>query len=206
MIPDPLPSDDLQIDLPQPAVLRASQAGWLRGRLLECGCGGGANAVLCTRTAREVWGVDLDAAALERARHLAAQAWAHRLPDDAARFPARFLQLDVRDLESYRTTFDTVLDCGLLHRLHGEDRRRYLAGVAHILPDWGTFVLVCAGPQGIAPDGREHFTLDGMKELFLHGPWRIHKIVASTYIDREGEIPAWLVRAIRTAGDQLQSD
>ena len=58
---------------PQPALLALAEAGAIRGRVLDVGCGTGEHALLAASLGLEATGIDLVAAAIDRAREKAAQ-------------------------------------------------------------------------------------------------------------------------------------
>ena len=107
-----------EIGRPQPALLALAEAGAIRGRVLDVGCGTGEHALLAASLGLEATGIDLAAAAIERAKEKAAQ----------RRLEARFVVGSVLDLSGLGGRFDTVLDSGLFHVLEEVDRRRSWTG------------------------------------------------------------------------------
>src|SRR5436309_4815835 len=93
------------IGRPQPAFLALAEAGAIQGRVLDVGCGTGEHVLMAAGLGLDATGVDLAAAAL-------------RAAEDKARdrgSTARFLVHDARRLADLGESFDTVLDCGLVH-------------------------------------------------------------------------------------------
>jgi 2-polyprenyl-3-methyl-5-hydroxy-6-metoxy-1,4-benzoquinol methylase len=90
------------IGRPQPAFLALADAGAIRGRVLDVGCGTGEHVLMCAGLGLDATGVDLASAALHAAKEKAR---------DRGR-TARFLLQDARHLADLGESFDTVLDCG----------------------------------------------------------------------------------------------
>src|ERR1700733_3077168 len=58
---------------PQPAVITLERDGWVRGRVLDPGCGTGDNTILLTQLGYDVLGVDFAPNAVAQARANAAE-------------------------------------------------------------------------------------------------------------------------------------
>src|SRR5215472_16244368 len=80
------------IDEPQPAVVALADQGWIRGAVLDIGCGTGEHAIHFARLGYSVQGIDFSVVGIERARRNAAKqqvlasfevADALSLPDEA---------------------------------------------------------------------------------------------------------------------------
>jgi SAM-dependent methyltransferase len=186
---------------PQPALVDLEHEGWIRGRVLDAGCGTGEHTILLTRLGYDVVGIDLSGPALEEARATAA----------ARGVPARFEVADALHLlEEER--FDTILDSALFHIFGDEDRVRYVrslcgacrrGGVVHVL------ALSDAGP-GLGPQIsdrliREAFVAEHGWTLESLEPSRYRVMVGADHAERLGlepnapaNMPAWLARARRT--------
>lgn len=97
---------------PQPAFVTLEQTGWIRGRVLDLGCGAGEHTIALTRLAYDVIGIDLSPRAVDYARNNAAQ---KGVPT------ARFEQGDAVQLglDPERAAavgvFDTIIDSALFH-------------------------------------------------------------------------------------------
>ena len=125
------------IGRPQAALVEADQRGWVRGAVLDAGCGTGEHALYFAAAGHDVVGVDVVPAAIERA---AAKAAARDLPH-----PPRFVAVDIlRQPETLADGgFGTVIDMGFFHTLSDDERdvwRRVLAGA---LQTGGRYVMVC---------------------------------------------------------------
>lgn len=157
-----------EIDRPQPAFVALSDAGEIRGTVLDVGCGTGENALLFAARGHDVLGVDTAGAAVERAREKARERG----------LDAEFRVHDAYDLASLDRQFDTVVDSGLFHVLVRDDPRRYAASLRSAIRQGGRlFVLGFddreegRGPATSRADIREAFT-DG---------WRVDAIEESVY-------------------------
>jgi SAM-dependent methyltransferase len=127
-------------------VLLRSLAGWLRGaeraRVADMGCGTGHTLVAIARRfpAVEFVGVDVVAAALERAR-------AHAAAVGAAN--VAFITGDVAGVLPDVGVFDAVLCLGVLH--HVAEPTRALANLVSLTAPGGRVVLWLYGRHGRAP-------------------------------------------------------
>src|ERR1700742_3161705 len=83
------------IDQPQPAVIALERDGWIRGSVLDVGCGAGEHTIALTARGHDVLGVDFSPAAVDVARANAA----------GRNVPARFEVADALDLGD-RALFD----------------------------------------------------------------------------------------------------
>ena len=104
------------------------------GRVLDLGCGSGANAVFLARHGFEVVGVDFAPAALAKARSAAA----------AAEVDLELVEADLTDLSaSSLGTFDLLVDYGTLDDLPPDGRDRYVANVLPLAAPKSQFLLWC---------------------------------------------------------------
>lgn len=196
---------------PQPVVERLVADGVFgeHQTVLDVGCGSGRHAVLVARTGASVVGIDVAAAAVERA-------WAYadvasELPPGAGprrRTPRRlavsFATGDALDLgtlgPAIGAPFDAALDVGLFHVLQPDDQARYAEALAAVIrPGGRAFVVAWSdrNPFGIGP-GR--ITRRALRTAFAtrHG-WRVDEIEATSLATNlaMGEAHAWLARLTR---------
>jgi SAM-dependent methyltransferase len=118
---------------PQPAVIRAAEAGLFGASVLDVGCGTGQDARMLAARGHVVTGIDFSPRGIERARH-------------GEPTSATFAVADVRDLAAAgfgpgAGTVDTVLDVGCFHALSPGDRSRYLSSVVGALAAGGRLLL-----------------------------------------------------------------
>ena len=177
-----------EIGRPQPAFLELAQAGAIRGRVLDVGCGTGEHALLAAALELDVTGVDRDPSALESARDKARARGlaAHFIIGDATRLA-----------DAVQGPFDTVLDCELFHALTGADRSAYLDALAEVLPPGGRYFML--GYSDAQPDVPHQLSRADILAAFGAG-WQIDAIEATildTAVHPDG-VRGWLVAAIRT--------
>jgi cyclopropane fatty-acyl-phospholipid synthase-like methyltransferase len=156
--------------------------------VLDVGCGTGEHTLMCAALGLDATGIDLAANALETARRKARDRG----------LSARFLHLDVRDLDELDETFDTVLDCGLFHVFDPDARPAYIAGLAAATAPGARYFMLCFSDQQPGEWGPHRVTRSEINTAFADG-WRIDAIEPSRIevtIDADG-IRAWLVTAIR---------
>src|SRR2546430_4140141 len=89
------------IGRPQPAFVELANAGVLRGRVLDVGCGTGEHALMAAGLGLNAVGIDMAPAAI---------AIAERKARDRG-LTARFMVANALELWSLNEQFDTVLDC-----------------------------------------------------------------------------------------------
>ncbi|MFJ2833113.1 class I SAM-dependent methyltransferase [Streptomyces sp. NPDC087263] len=189
------------IGRPQPAFLALANAGAIRGRVLDVGCGTGEHVLMSTGLGLDATGIDLAFRALETAEGKARERG----------LTARFLLRDARqlaelaELAELGESFDTVLDCGLFHLFNDDDRAAYADGLrSAVLPGARYFMLCFSDQQSSdqqSSDGWERVhrvTQDEIEATFTDG-WRIDSIESSTIditTDPDG-IRAWIVALAR---------
>jgi len=187
------------IGQPQPAIVTLERQGWVRGKVLDVGCGTGEHTIHLAALGYDVYGVDLSSQAIEQAR---ANAAAHNV---AAHFAVADA-LALRDDETY----NTVIDSALFHIFDASDRGRYVRSL-HRACHPGAYVHILAladtGP-GFGPQVSDV----AIRDAFGHG-WLMDDLRAAQYRGvivrdehavalnrRLGELvdlPAWLARVRR---------
>jgi cyclopropane fatty-acyl-phospholipid synthase-like methyltransferase len=180
------------IGRPQPAFLALAEAGSLRGRVLDAGCGTGEHTLMAAGLGLDATGIDLAGNALETARGKARERGlnARFLRHDALRLP---------ELGQAGERFDTVLDCGLLHTFGEAQRSSYLDGLPSVLPPGGRYFTLCFSDRQPGEFGRPHkFTRAELAKAFAEG-WRLDSLEAAVIavnFDPAG-VHAWLLQATR---------
>lgn len=166
-----------------------ADAGAIRGRVLDVGCGTGEQHVLmCAGLGLDATGVDVAPAALHAAERKARDRG----------LTARFLLRDARKLADLGESFDTVLDCGLFHILGDKDRTVYVNSVQSVLVPGGRYFMLCFSDQQPGDQGPRRVTRDEITTAFAQG-WRVDSIEPGTLdspTDPDG-IRAWLVALTR---------
>jgi SAM-dependent methyltransferase len=175
---------------PQPAIVALERDGWIRGTVLDTGCGTGEHTIHLTRLGYDVRGIDTSEIAIEQARVNAAE---HKVA-------ARFEVADALHLGN-ESTYDTVVDSALFHVFDPAARARYVRSLHRACrPDALVHVLALsdAGP-GFGPQLSDTV----IREAFGDG-WVLEELRPSHYrgvVGSEGEpgdLPAWLARVRRT--------
>ena len=180
------------IGRPQRAFVELADRGLLSGRLLDAGCGTGEHTLLAAARGAQATGVDISPRAVAKARGKAAERGV----------PAYFEVADVLSLEQLGLTFDTIIDSGVFHVFSDEDRARYVASLAAVLPSGGRCYLMCFSDRQPGEYGPRRVTQDELRAAFADG-WTVDGIAADTFTVNPGALPvttvqAWLATLHRT--------
>jgi SAM-dependent methyltransferase len=108
---------------PQPAVVDLERNGWIKGAVLDVGCGMGEHTIHLAKLGYDVLGIDFSPPAVEQARRNAVR----------QRVPARFHVVDALHLGD-RPRFDTVIDSALFHVFDPSERDAYTASLHAVCP------------------------------------------------------------------------
>jgi SAM-dependent methyltransferase len=171
-----------EIGRPQPALAELAEAGALRGRVLDAGCGTGEHALLAASLGLAATGIDASPAAIEIARRKARQRG----------LPVSFEVRDALDLGALGAQFDTVIDSALFHVFGEEDRIRYEAGLRQVIPPGGQYLMLCFSDARSPGFGPRRVSRGEIEGLFAGG-WRVDAIDPATIavtFDSAG-VPAW---------------
>jgi 2-polyprenyl-3-methyl-5-hydroxy-6-metoxy-1,4-benzoquinol methylase len=178
------------IGRPQAAFQRLADDGRWRGTVLDAGCGSGEHALRAAGLGLPVLGVDVAETAIAMAREKAT----------GRGLDAEFELADALHLERLDRTFDTVLDCGLLHTFDGEERRAYVASLAAVTEPGATLFVLCFRPGTPETEGPHPVTEPEIRAaLAPEAGWRLieleESIIEVTFAP--GQFPAWLLTATR---------
>jgi cyclopropane fatty-acyl-phospholipid synthase-like methyltransferase len=177
------------IGRPQPTFLKLAQAGVLRGRVADVGCGTGEHALMAADLGLEATGIDLARAAIAIAEGKARKRGV----------TARFLIWNALQLDALNEQFDTVLDCGLFHVFEDDDRPRFVDSLRRAVPSGGRYYMLCFSDRQPGDWGPRRITQDEIRANFDRR-WRIDSIEATKInvtTDPDGA-HAWLASITRT--------
>lgn len=197
---------------PQPQVLALEREGWIRGRVLDPGCGAGEHTIALTSLGYDVLGVDLSPSAVAHARANAAN---KGVP--AARFELADMVAIGGDpgLAAELGVFDTILDSALFHvfREDSQARAAYVRALHTLCAPGGRVLLLALsdaepgfGPRISASMIRESFSeeweLEDLQPARYRG--RITAVLSPEALegvraDADGnvETAAWVARIAR---------
>jgi cyclopropane fatty-acyl-phospholipid synthase-like methyltransferase len=170
------------IGRPQPALAELAEAGVLRGRVLDAGCGTGEHALMAARLGLSATGIDGAPAAIAMAQRKAGERG----------LPARFLVWSALDLRSLGEQFDTVIDSGLFHVFDDEDRRRYVENLQAAIVRGGRYFVLCFSERQPGQVGPRRVTEAEIRASFSEG-WSVDEVLPATFdltIDPRGA-QAW---------------
>ena len=150
------------MDKPQPEVVAIATRGGFQGRILDVGCGSGANALYLAGRGHAVVGIDFVDEVVERARSAAAAEHA-----EGATFLAYDVFGDIADLG----TFDTVLDSATLHGFSDAERRRYGERIEALTVAGSTVHVIGISDGELRPGGPRRLSRAAIDDTFPAGRW-----------------------------------
>jgi SAM-dependent methyltransferase len=153
------------IGRPQPAFLELADAGLIRGRVLDVGCGTGEHALMAATRGLEATGLDAAPTAIAIAERKARERGVH----------ARFLVHNALDLASLGEHFDTVLDCGLFHVFDDADRTPFVENLRMVISTGGRYFMLCFSDRQPGDWGPRRVTQEEIRANFSDG-WQVDAI------------------------------
>ena len=176
------------IGRPQPVFQALADAGELRGRVLDAGCGTGEHTLMAARLGLDATGIDFAPAAIALAQGKARERG----------IQARFLVHDALQLASLDGPFDTVLDSGLFHVFNDADRRAYAESLKSAVAPGGRYFMACFSDRQPGDWGPRRVTEGEIRASFSDG-WRIDSIEPAQFdtLKDQPEVQAWLARITR---------
>ena len=129
------------IGKPQPPFIAV--ADQIVSPVLDAGCGTGGTSLFFAARGAEVTGVDFVEDAIRSARAKA----------DERGLNVEFLVKDAMTLDEWDRRFASVIDSGLFHIYAGDERRRYVQGLAHVLEPGGRLFLYSFNDDASWPGG-----------------------------------------------------
>jgi SAM-dependent methyltransferase len=177
------------IGAPQPAFVALVEAGVLRGRVLDAGCGTGEHALLADSLGFDATGIDFSPRAIELAREKAA----------ARGLGAAFVVGDALDLSVLPGQFDTVFDCGLFHVFNDEQRVRYVESLRAATAPAGHVLVLCFSDRVPGAFGPRRITEAELRSSFAGG-WTVVSLtrVLMTTTFAPAGLDAWRAVFART--------
>ena len=149
------------IGKPQPPFVAV--ADQIVSPVLDVGCGTGGTAVFFAARGAEVTGVDFVEDAIRRARVRAEERGVE----------VEFLVQDAMTLRNWNRRFASVIDSGLFHIYAGDERRRYVQGLAHVLKPGGRLFLFSFNDDPSWPGGG--VSRHDLYDAFAEG-WQIESL------------------------------
>jgi SAM-dependent methyltransferase len=177
------------IGRPQAVFLRLAEAGAIRGRVLDAGCGTGEHVLMVAERGLHATGVDAAPSAIAAAQRKAADRG----------LAARFLVWDALRLADLGEQFDTVLDSGLFHVFDDERRAGYVEALAAVVRLGGRYLMCCFSDRQPGEWGPRRVRQDEIRAAFGAG-WDVESIEAAEF-DTNLNPPfaqAWLATITRT--------
>jgi SAM-dependent methyltransferase len=188
------------IDQPQPAIVELERDGWIRGSVLDIGCGAGEHTIHLAARGHTVLGVDFSPVAVDVARANAA----------ARGVPADFEVADALNLGD-RPAFDTIVDSALFHIFGPAERARYVRGLHDVCRPGGRVFVLALAESATEPSLGPRIADTVIRNAFADG-WTLEELRPSRYrvlVDADNaarsglpagqlaDLPAWLARIHR---------
>jgi SAM-dependent methyltransferase len=176
------------IGRPQPAFEELADAGLLKGRVLDVGCGTGEHVLMAASRGLVATGIDAAPAAIAIAADKARE----------RRITARFVVWNALELAALEQQFDTVLDSGLFHVFDDADRARFVQSLAAVSGPGAHYHMLCFSDRQPGDWGPRRITQGEIRTSFSEG-WRVESIQAVRFdvtTDPAG-VQAWRVLIAR---------
>jgi cyclopropane fatty-acyl-phospholipid synthase-like methyltransferase len=151
-------------DIGRPKAPFVAVAGQVTSPVLDAGCGTGDTSLFFAARSHQVTGIDFVEEAIRRARTKAAERG----------LSVEFLIKDAMTLADWDQRFASVIDSGLFHVYSGDERRRYVQGLAHVLQPGGRLFLYAFSDEETAVPGSGVSRQD-LYDTFADG-WEIESV------------------------------
>lgn len=173
---------------PQPVFQALADAGELRGKVLDAGCGTGEHTLMAARLGLDALGVDAAPRAIELAEAKARERG----------IAARFAVHDALRLADLGEQFDTVLDSGLFHVFDDDVVPRYVESLKAAMAPGGRYFMLCFSDRQPGDSGPRRVTEEEIRSSFADG-WRVdslERVRIEARLDPPW-IEAWMARITR---------
>ncbi len=157
-------------DIGRPQAPFVTVTDQVKSPVLDAGCGTGDMAIHFAAKGRQITGIDFLEEPIRRARAKA----------EERGVAVEFRVADALTLDESDERFNTVVDSGLFHTFSDDDRRRYVAGLAHVLNPGGRLFLMCFSDAEPGTQGPRHITREELEAAFATG-WQIKSIEATHF-------------------------
>ena len=115
----------------------------VKGPVLDAGCGTGNGSLFFASLGLKVTGIDFVEEAIRRGKAKAKDRG----------LSVEFIVKDAMTLAEWDQRFESVIDSGLFHIYSGEDRARYVDGLAHVTNPGGRLFLLSFSDEEVAIEG-----------------------------------------------------
>jgi SAM-dependent methyltransferase len=149
------------IGKPQPPFVAA--ADQIVSPILDSGCGTGGTSLFFAARGEQVTGIDFVEEAIRRAKVKA----------DERGLDVEFLVKDAMTLSAWDKQFASVIDSGLFHIYDGDERKRYVEGLAHVLNPGGRLFLFSFNDDPSWPGGG--VSRQALYDAFVGG-WEVESL------------------------------
>ncbi|WP_330254322.1 class I SAM-dependent methyltransferase [Nocardia sp. NBC_00565] len=160
---------------PQPAVLELIEQGWIRGAVLDVGCGAGEHTIRLTELGYDVLGVDLSPSAIAYARANA----------ERRGVAARFEEADALKLGE-EPRYRTILDSALFHVFAHDngDPTDYVSSLHKVLEPGGLVHILALSDA--EPGFGPRISRTAISDAFGAG-WELEELAPARYRGRVSE-------------------
>jgi len=169
------------IDRPQPALKRVLEEGYIKGKVLDVGCGTGDNTIMVANHHLEVIGLDFVNEAIEIARS--------KVKNSPLKIS--FVVANALNLKNLNLKVDTVIDSGLFHTLDDKERVIFLDNLSAVLKRGGTYIILCFSDKVAGYYGPRRISKKEIQELFKD-EWEILEIRSEKMESTYSTVEAWL--------------
>ena len=156
---------DAPWDIGRPQAAFLAIADHVVSPVLDAGCGTGDIALELTARGYQVSGFDYLDEPIRRAKAKAADRG----------LAADFRVADALSLTDWPERFNTVVDSGLFHVFSDDDRRRYVAGLAHVVNPGGRLFMMCFSDEEPGDFGPRRISQKELQTAFADS-WTIESI------------------------------